>query len=84
VSRQEPPAHEELRRSVRTTEIAVGTLACDQCDAPVAIGDAPVSPADLLTCPYCQHQAPARAFLSLRPPTRPTRVVVRVSRVLAR
>lgn len=74
------PAHEELRRSVRFTDIAVGTLACDQCDAPVAIGDTAIATRDQLTCPYCQHRAPARDFLSLAAPTRPTRVVVRVRR----
>lgn len=72
------PGYEELRRSVRSTRIAVGTLACDRCDAPVAIGDAALSPGDELTCPYCQRRAPARDFLSLAVPTRPTRVVVRV------
>jgi hypothetical protein len=71
--------HEELRRSVRSSVIASGTLACKHCDAPVAIGDSPRSLTDELTCPYCQHRAPLRDFLSLELPTRPARVVIRVS-----
>jgi hypothetical protein len=55
-------------------------LACDHCDAPIAIGDGKLSPGDELTCPYCQNRAPARDFLSLGAPTRPARVVVRMSR----
>jgi hypothetical protein len=72
--------HEELRRSVRSTQLAAGTLACPRCDAPVAIGERVLTPEDGLTCPYCNHGAPLREFLSLVPPTRPTRVIVRVRR----
>ena len=32
-----------------------------------------------LTCPFCQNSGPMRDFLSLALPTRPARVVVRVS-----
>jgi hypothetical protein len=72
--------HEELRRSIRSTELAAGTLACSRCDAPVALGERVVTPADELTCPYCQRRGPLREFLSLTPPTRPAHVVVRVTR----
>jgi hypothetical protein len=72
--------HEELRRSVRSTEVAAGTLACPRCDAPVAIGERVLTPGDELSCPYCLHGGPLREFLSLAPPTRPTRVIVRVRR----
>jgi hypothetical protein len=57
--------------------LAVGTLACPGCDAPV-VPPGPVSPSDLIGCGFCSHAAPVRDFLSLAPPTRPTRVDVRV------
>ncbi len=71
-------AYEEQRRATRSGCLSTGTLACARCDAPVAIGDDPVSLADQLTCPYCSNRAPVRDFLSLATPTRPTRVLVRV------
>jgi hypothetical protein len=70
--------HEE-RRVAPTGIVAVGTLACPQCDAPVALGETRVKPSDPLACPFCDHHAPARHFLSLRAPTRPARVAVRVT-----
>ncbi len=69
---------EELR-ATRTDRLCAGTLACGQCDAPVAIGGQPRSLTDWLTCPFCQHSGRVRDFLSLAAPTRPARVVVRVS-----
>jgi hypothetical protein len=71
------PAHRELRWGHRT-HIATGTLACPECDAPV-LPDGPMSPAADLACAFCAHSAPLRDFLSLEPPTRPTRVVVRIA-----
>jgi hypothetical protein len=71
--------YRELRRSVRSTRLGTGTLACSRCDAPVAIGPGGLSPGDWLSCPYCRHEAPLRDFLSLAAPTRPARVVVRVA-----
>ena len=71
--------HEEDRRVARSERLAIGTLACGRCDAPVALSAGPVSPADLLGCPFCSHMAPVREFLSLTPPVRPTRVEVRVT-----
>lgn len=70
--------HEEKRQTIRSTLLGVGTLACSRCDAPVAIGDRPVSLTDTLACPFCGRQGPARDFLSLAPPTRPARVLVRM------
>lgn len=70
--------HEQRRLATRT-ELAVGTLSCSGCDAPVAPGPLPLRPADELTCPFCRRVAPVRDFLSLAPPTRPARVVVRVA-----
>jgi hypothetical protein len=70
--------HEE-RRVARSGIVAYGTLACPQCDAPVAIGEDRVTPRDPLACPFCAHGAPARDFLSLKRPTRPTRVAVRLT-----
>jgi hypothetical protein len=69
--------HEEVR-TARSSIVAHGTLACPSCDAPVALGEARISPPDPLSCPFCTHHAPARDFLSLRAPTRPQRVAVRV------
>lgn len=69
---------QEERRVARSTRLGEGTLACPGCDAPVALGDAPVSPSDPLGCPFCGHEGSVRDFLSLARPTRPTRVVVRV------
>ena len=71
-------AEEELRRTTRTSVLAHGTLACPRCDAPVAPAGS-VSPADALACPFCLHSGHVRDFLSLGEPTRPTRVVVRVT-----
>jgi hypothetical protein len=76
------PAHRELRIN-RRTHVATGTLACPQCDAP-AVPAGPMSPADPLTCAFCDHAGALRDFLSLEPPTRPTRVVVRIARRLRR
>jgi hypothetical protein len=70
--------YEEWRPAVRTRTLAVGTLACARCDAPVALAGARVTPSELLTCPFCLHEAPVRDFLSLGEPTRPQRVVVKV------
>jgi hypothetical protein len=67
----------EYRYRANSNELATGTLACPRCDAPVAPA-CPLSPADWIVCPYCRHTAAVRDFLSLTPPTRPARVVVRV------
>ena len=69
--------HEEKRRSIRSTRLGTGTLACGRCDAPIAIGPGSVPIAAELICPYCDHRGPARDFLSLAAPT-PARVTVRV------
>ena len=69
--------HEE-RKVGRSWHLAVGTIACPRCDAPVALGPRQLAPADALDCPYCDHRAAARDFLSLASPTRPARVEVRV------
>jgi len=71
-------AQEEVRRRSAGTRVAAGTLACPSCDAPTAPPARPLSPVELLACGYCRHRAPVRDFLSLEPPTRPTRVVVRI------
>ena len=68
----------ELRRAEATWQMATGTLACPECDAPVLPSLEPMSPPDLIACSYCRHAAAVRDFLSLAEPTRPTRVVVRV------
>src|SRR5918999_3918165 len=70
---------EEIRKLSRSTVLATGTLACPECDAPVAPAAGGLRPADELRCPYCWHTGPAREFLTLEEPSRPARVVVRVS-----
>jgi hypothetical protein len=70
--------HFELRRSVASLPMATGTLACPLCDAPV-LPDGVMSPADPMACGFCAHAGAVRDFLSLGEPTRPARVVVRVS-----
>jgi hypothetical protein len=67
----------EKRRTANSSLLAIGTLACPDCDAPVA-PPVPLAPADPLGCGFCRHSAAVRDFLSLAPPTRPTRVEVRV------
>ena len=67
----------EHRYRARSTPVAAGTLACPRCDAPVAPAR-PLSPAERIACPFCAHVGAVREFLSLGPPTRPARVVVRV------
>jgi hypothetical protein len=71
-------AREAERRAARSKRLGTGTLACNRCDAPVAITAGAVSPTDAVTCPFCGHCATVRDFLSLATPTRPARVEVRV------
>ena len=71
---------EEERRTGRSTHLAVGTLACPACDAPVALAGRRLAPGAALECPYCGHGGPLRHFLSLEVPARPARVEVRVLR----
>jgi len=71
----------EVRKDHRRADswrLATGTLACPLCDAPVALGEARLAPADRVACPYCGHGAVLRDFLSLATPSRPARVEVRV------
>ena len=78
--RSEQPTGTQEERRARSSRLASGTLACPECDAPVAPGPRPLSPAEPLACPVCLHGGAVRDFLSLAPPTRPARVVVRVVR----
>lgn len=71
-------AHQEERRIANSGRLGVATLACQRCDAPVAIGAQPLAVSHRLTCPFCLHTAPLRDFLSLASPVRPARVVIRV------
>ena len=73
-----PQPIQEERRFGRSGVLAVGTLACPACDAPVAPEGA-LAPGDPIACPFCARSGAVRDFLSLDPPTRPARVVVRVS-----
>jgi hypothetical protein len=67
--------HEHARAS---TYLASATLACPSCDAPVALTSGALTPGHPFACPYCEHAAPVRDFLSLGQPTRPTRVELHV------
>jgi hypothetical protein len=68
---------EEIRRVSRTSTLAVGTLACPACDAPVAPSGR-LGPASALACPFCGHSGHVRDFLTLGAPTRAAHVVVKV------
>jgi hypothetical protein len=72
------PEHLIEERRIRSGHLATGTLACPTCDAPVALATAFAGPADPLGCPYCDHTAAVRDFLSLEKPSRPARVAVRI------
>jgi hypothetical protein len=82
--RPEPAGRRDVRihryRTFASSVLASGTLACPECDAPIAPPPSGLSPADPLGCGYCEHSAAVRDFLSLEPPVRPARVVVRVRR----
>ena len=69
------PGFHELRRSQTSQQIATGTLACPECDAPI-LPDGAMAMPDPLSCGYCSYAGAVRDFLSLAEPTRPTRVVV--------
>src|SRR5947209_14914527 len=69
----------EKRQATSSGVIGVATLACRSCDAPIAPGPLPLLLTDRLWCPVCQDYGPVRDFVSLAAPTRPARVVVRVS-----
>ena len=69
----------EVRPSVaRVGTLGTGTLACPDCDAPVALGGEPKRPHDALSCPFCGCAGALRDFLSLTAPTRPARVEIRL------
>ena len=68
----------QRRRAKASWQLATGTLACPSCDAPVLPGLGAMSLRDPIACSFCGHGGPARDFLSLAEPTRPTRVLVRV------
>jgi len=68
---------EEERRLTRTSRLAAGTLACPQCDAPVALTGV-LTPTDALACSFCEHAGTVRDFLTLGEPSRHTHIEVRV------
>ena len=61
--------HEEHR--LRSRVVAIGTLACPRCDAPVAPGRGRSRPREPFECPFCVHDGRVRDFLSLASPARP-------------
>ena len=72
------PIELEELRPARRQHVASGSLACPRCDAPVHLAG-PTGPAAALGCPFCDHAAPLRDFLSLGEPARPAHVRVRIS-----
>ena len=68
----------EWRRAGTSRQMATGTLACPECDAPVLPSPEPMSMPDPISCGFCRHAGAVRDFLSLAEPTRPTHVVVRI------
>jgi hypothetical protein len=70
--------YEDLGRATRTRTLAMGSLACPRCDAPVALAGS-VGPSEPFSCPFCLHTGRVREFLSLGEPTRPAHVVVRIA-----
>lgn len=68
---------DEIRHVSRTSTLAVGTLACPSCDAPVS-PTGRLSPASVMACPFCGTTGHVRDFLTLGAPTRPAHVIVRV------
>ena len=68
--------HQEIR--VRSRVVAAATLACPRCDAPVARGGRPVTPAEPIECPFCGEAGRVRDFLSLAAPTRAAHVEIRI------
>jgi hypothetical protein len=76
--RAQPMEYADLElRIARAGTLGVGTLACPGCDAPVFIAGRQ-RPHDPLSCGYCGREGALREFLSLAPPSRPTRVEIRV------
>jgi hypothetical protein len=66
-------------RVARVGTLGTGTLACPECDAPVALGvGTRRRPHDALSCPFCGRGGALREFLSLAAPTRPARVEIRL------
>lgn len=66
----------EERRDARRAHLATATLACPECDAPVAPPGGPVSITRRLACPFCGLAGAVRDFLTLDSPVRPARVDV--------
>jgi hypothetical protein len=69
---------EEIRQIGRSATLAVGTLACPTCDAPIAPGPHRLAPSAALSCPFCGTEGRVRDFLTLGAPTRPAHVVITV------
>jgi len=73
----ERTVHVEHRE--RSRVLAIGTLACPNCDAPVSPPGRGLAVTEPLLCPFCLFDGIARDFLSLAVPARPARVEVRIT-----
>lgn len=67
--------HLELRPG-NSAVVATGTLACPDCDAPVAPPPGRSPLAAPVACGYCGRAGGIREFLSLVQPTRPAHVTL--------
>jgi hypothetical protein len=70
--------HPEQRWTARPFQLATGSLACPDCDAPVLLMAPRARPADDFACPFCELAGALRDFLSLAQPPRAPRVNVLV------
>jgi hypothetical protein len=68
---------DEIRNVSRSSTLAVGTLACPACDAPVSPAGR-LTPASPLSCPFCGETGHVRDFLTLGAPTRAAHVVIKI------
>ncbi|WP_354699323.1 hypothetical protein DSM112329_05035 [Paraconexibacter sp. AEG42_29] len=72
---------QHVRHDVRVGYLGLGTMACPECDAPVALPPGSFAPVTAMECPYCAHLGRVRDFLTLATaarPARPARVRVRI------
>lgn len=62
--RERLPGGEHERRASPHWRVASGVLACPACDLPLSpAGSSAIT--DRIDCPYCEHSAPVRDFLTL-------------------
>ena len=55
-------ARVELRPAERAAWLGVRSLACPECDVPIALSG-PVGLSDVIACAFCETTAPTREFV---------------------